>query len=115
MSSGPKKIENRGGARENSGPKKQTLSVRQVQEMLEKAKEYAEKYKKTIDEVLLDFVYNPESKDADRLAAIKLFKTYTIAKLQEGGETDQQLGPAFFLPDQRPDPASFQVINGGKT
>jgi hypothetical protein len=115
MSSGPKKVENRGGARPGAGAKPQTLSARQVQLMLDHAKEYAEKHGKTVDEILLDFIYASKSKDADRLAAIKLFKTYTIAKLQEGGETDQQLGPAFFLPDQRPDPAKLHVLNGGKT
>lgn len=115
MSSGPKKVENRGGARAGAGAKPQTLSARQVQAMLDKAKEYAAKFGKTVDEVLLDFVYKDDAKDADRLAAIKLFKTYTIAKLQEGGETDQQLGPAFFLPEQRPDPAKLHVFPGGKT
>lgn len=114
MTSGPKTVENRGGARPGAGAKPKTLSARQVQAMLDKAKEYAEKHKKTVDEVLLDFIYCSESKDADRLAAIKLFKTYTIAKLQEGGETDVALGPGIFLPEQRPDPASFQVIKGGK-
>ena len=83
--------------------------------MLDTAKLYAEKHGKTVDEVLLDFIYAGDSKDSDRLAAIKLFKTYTIAKLQEGGETDQALGPAFFLPEQRPDPAKIHVLNGGKT
>lgn len=115
MSTGPKKIENRGGARPGAGRKPETLSAKQVQLMLDKAKEYAEKHGKTVDEILLDFIYGSEIKDADKLAAIKLFKTYTIAKLQEGGETDLVLGPGIFLPEQRPDPASFQVINGGKT
>lgn len=114
MASGPKKVENRGGARPGAGAKPQTLSARQVQLMLDKASEYAKKHGKTVDEVLLDFVYKGDAKDADRLAAIKLFKTYTIAKLQEGGETDQILGPAFFLPDQRPDPAKLHVLHGGK-
>jgi hypothetical protein len=115
MSTGPKKIENRGGARVGAGRKPETLSAKQVQLMLDKAKEYAVKYGKTVDEVLLDFIYKEDAKDADRLAAVKLFKTYTIAKLQEGGETDQQLGPAFFLPEQRPDPAKIHVLQGGKT
>jgi hypothetical protein len=115
MASGPKKVENRGGAREGAGRKPETLSAKQVSLMLEHAKDYAKKFGKTVDEVLLDFIYKEESKDADRLAAIKLFKTYTIAKLQEGGETDQQLGPAFFLPEQRPDPAKLHVLPGGKT
>lgn len=82
--------------------------------MLDHAKDYAKKHGKTVDEVLLDFIYDSEVKDADKLAAIKLFKTYTIAKLQEGGETDVALGPGIFLPEQRPDPASFQIISGGK-
>ena len=115
MSTGPKKIENRGGAREGAGRKPETLSILQVRAMLETAKEYAEKFGKTVDQVLLDFIHDPEAKHSDRIACIKLFKTFTIAKLQEGGETDTLLGPAFFLPEQRPDPAKMYSITGGKT
>lgn len=83
--------------------------------MLEKAEERAKKEGKTVDDILLDFIYDDSASMKERTPCIKLWKEYTSAKLIEGGETDQQLGPAFFLPEQRPDPASFQVINGGKT
>jgi hypothetical protein len=115
MASGPKKIENRGGAREGAGRKPETLSVRQVQAMLDRAADHAKKNGKTIDDVLLEIAYSTEEKTADRLAAVKIFKTHTMAKLNEGGETDVALGPAFFLPEQRPDPAKIHVLPGGKT
>jgi len=114
----PKK-ENRGGARPNSGPKKETLSVRQVKEMRDKAREYAKKYGKTIDEILLDFVYgvaeiritaegdgdtvediiSKKVSTRDRIACIKLWKEYTSPKLAEGGPADTALGPALYLPE----------------
>ena len=98
----PAKKENRGGARPNSGPKKETLSQRQVQAMLVAAKKYAKKHGKTIDEILLDIIYEDGGK-RDTLAAIKLWKEYTVAKLQEGGETDKGLsGPAVYLPEHKP-------------
>jgi hypothetical protein len=101
MSTGPKP-ETRGGYREGAGRKRETLSVRQVSDMLAKAKEFAKKNKKTIDEILLAFIYDEELPAKDRLASIKLWKEYTIAKLQESGETDIALGPAVFLPAQHP-------------
>lgn len=115
MASGPKKVENRGGAREGAGRKPETLSVRQVRAMLERAEDHAKKHGKTLDDVLLEIAHSSKEKTANKLAAIKIFKTYTMAKLNEGGDTDQQLGPAFFLPDQRPDPAKIHVLPGGKT
>lgn len=114
MTSGPKKIENRGGAREGAGRKPETLSVRQVKAMLDRAAEHAEKNRKTIDDILLEIAYSSEEKTADKLAAIKIFKTHTMAKLNEGGETDVALGPGIFLPEQRPDPATLHVLPGGK-
>ncbi len=95
-----------GGKREGSGRKKETLSITQVNAMLTSAKKYAKKHKKSIDEILLDFIYDT-SKDnkiavKNRIACIKLWKEYTIAKLQEGGETDTTLGPTIFLPKKVP-------------
>ena len=129
------KPDGRGGKRAGAGrkpgysPKKLPLSVAQVEEMLEKAKAYAKKYGKTIDEILLEFIYGvteipivDEGQEVleiltrkvgtrDRIACIKLWKEYT-SKLAEGGEGDQELGPAVFLPDRHP---RLEVIDGGKS
>jgi hypothetical protein len=102
MSTGPKKIENRGGARPNSGPKPQALSVRQVDAMLKAADDRAKSEKKTLDDILLDFAYDAELSAKDRLASIKLFKDFSAVKITEGGDADQELGPAVYLPEQRP-------------
>ena len=127
MSANNQKPDGRGGKREGAGrklgysPGKLPLSVAQVEEMLEKAKAYAKKYGKTIDEILLDFVYgvteipliSEDDKDIlqvlsrkvgtrDRIACIKLWKEYTAPKITEGGEGDQELGPAVFLPEKHP-------------
>ena len=100
MSTGPKS--GWGGAREGSGRPKETLSAQQVRIMLSTAKKYADKYGKDIDEVLLDFVYGEEVPTKDRIACLKIWKEYTVAKLQEGGDTDKALGPAVFLPEHHP-------------
>ena len=104
----PAKKENRCGARPNSGPKKQTLSVRQVQELLNRAKDFAKRTGKTVDDILLEFVYG-QTVDGeelkigvrDRLAALKLFKDHTSIKPGEGGEADKQLGPTIYLPEHK--------------
>ena len=87
-----------GGAREGAGRPKETLSQAQVREMLRKAKEWAEKKGQDIDDILLQMIHEGEN-DRDRLAAIKLWKEYTIAKIQEDGPTDR-MGPAIYLPKQ---------------
>lgn len=126
MATNNQKPDGRGGERAGAGrkpgysPAKLPLSVAQVEEMLEKAKAYAVKYGKTIDEILLEFIYgvteiplvDSGDKDIisvltkkvgtrDRIACIKLWKEYT-SKLAEGGEGDQALGIAVFLPGKNP-------------
>lgn len=104
------KPDGRGGARPGSGRKPggiPTVSGLQIERMLRAARRYKRKYGKSVDDVLLGFIYGEAMegetvKIAERVACIKVFKEYTIAKMQEGGETDQALGPAVFLPEQRP-------------
>jgi len=98
------KKDNRGGKREGAGRKPETLSVNQVRLMLKKAKDWAKKTGKEVDDILLEIIYESKG-DSTKLNAIKLWKEYTIAKLQEGGETDQVLGPQIGLPPTKPDPA----------
>ena len=101
-----------GGARPNSGPKPQTLSAHQVDLMLKAAEKRALEVGKTIDEMLLDVIYAPDTSTKDFLAAVKLFKDKTMAPITEGGETDRDLGPAFFLPEKHP---RLMAVEGGKS
>lgn len=101
-----------GGARPGSGPKPQTLSARQVQLMLDAAEKKAAETGKTIDELLLDLIYDPDTPKKDFLAAVKLFKDKTMAQITEGGDADRQLGPALFLPEKHP---RLKAIDGGKS
>ena len=115
MTTGPK--HGWGGRRDGAGAKnKKTLSAHQVELMLKKAKEYAKKYGKTIDDILLQFIYNEgeekgELTKKDRAACIKVWKEYTVAKIQEGGKTDEALGPGIYLPEERPDPSKVVPIS----
>lgn len=82
--------------------------------MLRKARKYARKYGKTIDEVLLDQIYLETTRPVDKIAAIKLFKEHTSPKLTEGGSADTALaakGPAVYLPQHRP---VLKAVEGGK-
>ena len=103
MSTGPKR--GWGGARPNSGPKKQTLSAAQVQQMLDKAKKKATETGKDVDDILLGFIYDGELGAKDRLAAIKLWKEFSMARISEGGAADEALGPGIYLPGEKPDPS----------
>lgn len=83
----------------------------QVAKMLRKAKKLARLRKKDIDDILLEIIYSAQDKPRDVLAAIKIFKDLTMPKISEGGQTDKQLGPAVFLPSQRP---VLKSVEGGK-
>ena len=97
------KKERRGGKREGAGRKPETISAAQVRAMLKTAEKYAKKEGGTVDDVLLSILYDEKTADNHRLAAIKIFKEHTMARVQEGGEADRvQAGPAFYLPGQRP-------------
>jgi hypothetical protein len=80
--------------------------------MLKRAKKWAKQYGKTLDDVLLSIIYDETQRTGDRIAGIKLFKEYTMARVSEDGATDRALGPALFLPEQRP---QLGIVPGGKS
>jgi len=91
------KPDGRGGARPNSGPKRETLSVRQVKEMRVKMKERAKVTGKDENDILIDFIQALDAEGEpvkialrDRIACIKLWKDYTSPKITEGGEADKE-------------------------
>lgn len=122
-----------GGKREGSGRKPAyMLTDNQVKAMLRTAKKRAKDEDKTIDDVLLDIIYNRQAYELekrggkvdivlevppkDRLAAIKIFKEFTIGKrIESKSETHnyQHKGPAIGLPPMDEDPA-LKVVKGGK-
>lgn len=103
---------NWGGARENAGRPRKTLTAAQVEKMLVVARRYARSHGKTVDELLMETMYSPQTNTRDRLWAIKMFKDCTMAKISEDGATDAALGPSIYLPEQRP---VLNVVQGGKS
>ena len=114
MSNGPKT--GWGGTRPNSGRKTETLSGRQVQVMLDKATEYEKKSGHSLDDILLMIIYGDKFQGdkvplKDRVACIKLFKEYTMARLTEGGDIDNQIEMPVWLPEKKQDPAKLINID----
>jgi len=65
--------------------------------------------------LLLDMIYREDIKDHNRIAAIRLFKDYTMPRKSEKKvEISDNRGPAIFLPERRPDPAKLKLIPGGE-
>lgn len=79
--------------------------------MLRKAKKAAKRYGKDLDDILLEICYDANIRKTEVLAAIKVFKDCTMIRPREGGEADKTLGPAVFLPEQRP---TLATIDGKK-
>jgi hypothetical protein len=88
------------------------LSQIQVKRMLRKGRKWAREHKKDVDDWLLHVIYAAETRDSDRIAAIKLWKDHTMVKISEGGDADKALGPSVYLPEQRP---VLAAVNGGKS
>ena len=109
MATGPKTPKH-GGKREGSGRKPETLSQTQVKAMLAAAKRRAKLESQTIDDILLDFIYakskgiNCEVPIRDRLAAIKIYKDFTMSKVTEQHqEVTINKGPVIGLPEMKPE------------
>ena len=114
MSTGPKT--SWGGTRPNSGRKKETLSGRKFQSMLDKASEYEKETGKSLDDILLMIIYGEKFQGErvplkDKLASIKLYKEYTMAKLAEGGDIDSQIEMPVWLPEKKQDPAKLVKLD----
>ena len=118
------KTENRGGKRSNPGgrPPNVTISQYQVDQMLKKAEKWAKERKgKTVDDILLMCIYGEQEPGwkmtmRDRIACMKIWKEYTVAKVQEKNINidDKWQGPHIGLPPSRTDPAKIIPIEGGK-
>lgn len=104
------KVERRGGARPNSGPKAQTVSATQLKEMRSAAEKKAKKEGRGLFEVCLDWVYDNEISIDRRQAAWKMYCDKMLIAVSEGSEGDKLVGPAVFLPEQHP---RLKLVEGG--
>ena len=112
MAKKKEKNPNWGGPREGSGPKPETLSIRQVKEFERAAKAFAKKHGKTLQEVVLAIAYDEDASVKDQLAAAKLYWDKSVIVAKEGGEADRVVGPAVFLPKKHP---RLTVVDIGKS
>jgi len=86
------------------------MSREQVDTMLKRAKAYAKQHGMSVDEVLLDFIYDIKQRPGDRLKAIELFKRCTMPRQSEQNvNITEHKGPELYLPEQKADPA--KVVN----
>jgi len=131
MSTGPKTVDNRGGARQGSGPKpRMTLTQKQLKQMIAKARTFAHEHGVTIDEILLGIIYDArviEMKDRNhkkvklaavsdkvRVAAIKVWKDCTMGKyVEQNVNIKDSRGPGIYLPELLPDPATVPQMKAG--
>ncbi len=128
MSTGPKG--EWGGRRPNQTgrPRAFNSSDRQVRNMLREAKKIAKEEGKTLDRLLLEIAYDkeyvvikkrngellelPAVEPKTRVAAIKVFKEFTIHRVSEQNKTIKDERPAMRLPEMKPDPGKVFVKEG---
>jgi len=101
--------ENRGGKRPNSGKKATTISNDVVDKLFLSAHRKAKETGRSIEDILLEIIYNDEIRANERLAGIKLFYEVTVPKQTE--DTTKKITAR--LPDMRQDPAKVIQINRG--
>lgn len=109
----PVQKENRGGTRPGAGPPLLLAKWGSSPgDMIKAAVKVAKKEGRTLDEVLLAIAYHAENL-THRLAAIKIFKEYTIPKVSEKKvEINEKQAPKIYLPAKKPDPAKVIPIGG---
>ena len=110
MTTGPKATPARnthGGARPGAGRPKQTLTEKAVRKMLRTQRKWETESGKSIDQVLLELVYNQDGQTPPtvRLGAIKLWKEHTQARPRESDHKvdDAISGRTIYLPELSPD------------
>lgn len=112
------KISKWGGKRPGAGRKPAyMLTENQIAAMLRTARNRAKTLGKTIDEVLLDVIYAAEDKSTvrDKLAAIRLFKEFTMSKQSEQNiNVTQKVGPRIGLPPVKGEDPALKIMSGGK-
>ena len=132
MSGKSKNVNRWGGVRPGSGRKPAyMLTDNQIKAMLRTARKKAKVEGKTLDDILLEIIYNTRAFEIElksgkkkielavptkeRLAAIKLFKEFTMSKHSEKDiNIIDARGPKVGLPEMKPDPAKLISIEGGK-
>ncbi len=108
------KKENRGGARQGSGPKAQTVSAAQLKEMRAAAEKKAKDEGKSLFDVCLDWIYDKDIKIDRQQAAWKMYMDKFLIQASEGGDADKTLGPSIYLPKQKPTLAAVTDIKKAK-
>ena len=105
----------RGGARKGAGrPAGVGITHDRLQSMLNKAEEWAKDHDgHTVDDFLLSVIFGEQDAGwkmtmRDRLTAAKIWKDYTMAKVQEKNVNIKETrGPVIMLPPLKPDPAKL--------
>jgi len=96
------KKDNRGGARPNSGPKSPTVSASQLKEMRDAAVAKAAETGTSLFDICLGWIYDDTVKIDRRQAAWKMYTDKMLIQVTEGSEADKTVGPAIYLPKQKP-------------
>ena len=109
----PDMKDTRGGARPGAGRPHKTITAEQAERLLNAAEEITTQEGLSPYRLLMEYAYGigkgSEFPPSTRAQALSRYFDLTMARLHEGSEADQILGPAIYLPEERPDPA--KVVN----
>jgi hypothetical protein len=116
MAGRTKKPSGWGGKRAGSGPKKKEKGSSEYvkDNYITAAEKLAKKHKKTIEEALLEMMFDQDVQDTVKASIAKTYNDALISRETEQNiNVTQNSGPAIGLPPSREDPA-LKVVKGGK-
>jgi hypothetical protein len=103
-----------GGKREGSGAPTKSITAKQAEKLITAAEKFTNEQGVSPYDLLMQYAYGIEKGQefpaSSKLKALEKYFDLTMARLSEGGETDKNLGPQTFLPEERPD--NVVDING---
>ena len=93
------------------------LTETQIKEMFRSARRIAKEEGKTLDDILVLIAYGKSSRVSirDQLAAIKIFKDFTMSKTSEQNvNISDTRGPVIGLPELKEDPSKVVHLDRSK-
>lgn len=97
----PKKQENRGGARANSGPKALGVPECEKASLVQAVKKMSKALGKTPGDIVAELLFEPDLKPTNRIAILKLYYDIVAPPAKAEVNIQNNTGPTIGLPETK--------------